>query len=125
MAAVGALLKHWRSVRSMSQLDLASEADVALAVATRFGLQIVDLSRLVVPRTVARHLPEGLARRFGLAPQRIEATGRKGVLHVAVTEPETIALLPELEAMTGVSLHAWITTPSSLRQLLHELYPVG
>ena len=107
---------------AVRQLDLVPEGEIARVVSNRYGLRIVDLARVVVPRTVVRHLPGPVARKFGLAPLRMDATGRRGLLHVALHDAETIALLPDIEAMIGTSLQPWVAVRSAVRRLIDDLY---
>jgi type IV pilus assembly protein PilB len=103
------------------RLGLASEADVADAVAQQLRLERVDLAGLrPTPEALAR-VPGYLAERHDLLPLRVA----EDTLVVATSDPSDTTALDDLRLVAEVrAVQPMVATPSSLDEARRRLYAV-
>jgi type IV pilus assembly protein PilB len=98
---------------------LASELEVATALAEILDLVVVDLSATPVDPAAARLIPRSLAERFGLL---ILGRTRAG-LRVAATDPTNVLALDDVRIQTRTrSLEVVVATPSQVRDQLSRIW---
>jgi type IV pilus assembly protein PilB len=116
--------RHGRPERlggTVVRLGLASESDVADAVAQQLRLERVDFGGLrPTPDALAR-VPGYLAERHDLLPLRVA----DDTLVVATSDPSDTAALDDLRLVAEVrAVHPVVATPSSLLEARRRLYAV-
>ncbi len=101
---------------------LASELEVATALAEILDLVVVDLSATPVDPAAARLIPRALAERFGLL-----ILGRtKSGLRVAATDPTNVLALDDVRIQTRTrSLEVVVATPSQVRDQLSRIWSLA
>ncbi|MDH4160397.1 MAG: GspE/PulE family protein [Actinomycetota bacterium] len=98
---------------------LATELEVATALAEILDLVVVDLSATPVDPAAARLIPRALAERFGLL---ILGRTRAG-LRVAATDPTNVLALDDVRIQTRTrSLEVVVATPSQVRDQLNRIW---
>jgi type IV pilus assembly protein PilB len=95
---------------------LASDGQIADAVARRFRLPVANLAA-AEPRTVTL-VPESLARRHQVVP--LSANDR--TIQIATADPRNLDLEQTLRFVTGREVSFQIASPSALAERLDELY---
>ena len=101
---------------------LATEKQVAQALASALGLQIVELGRMTPDPLVARILPKAVSDRHGVMVIAKEGNS----LRVAMSDPTNIVALDDVRAYTKASdLSIVVTIESELRQALGKVWSSG
>nr|WP_269330140.1 ATPase, T2SS/T4P/T4SS family [Kineosporia babensis] len=106
----------------VSDLRLATERDVAEALAKLLGLQIVDLSRTMPAPDVVRLLPRAVAERT-----RVLVLDRtpKGLL-VAAADPTNVLALDDVKLYTrSADITVMVATDSQIRDQLARAWSLG
>jgi hypothetical protein len=98
------------------QRQLASDAQILEAIASRFRFQVADLAK-PDPKLVAT-VPEQLARRFNVVP----VSQTDSYLEVATANPFDIDAEKMLAFATGREVRMLLGSPSKIREKLDELY---
>jgi type IV pilus assembly protein PilB len=92
--------------------DLASETEVAVALADLLALDVVDLASEPVDSTMVRLIPQAMAERFQLLILGQDESG----LRVAAADPTNVLALDDIRIHTRErSLHVVVATPSQIR----------
>ena len=100
-----------RSVASvLVDLKMASEEDIAKAVAEQLGLDYVDLAEEEIDPNAATSLSSDLARRYQVLPIAREDDD----LIVAMSDPANIFAIDDLRIMTGYEIRPVVATESDL-----------
>jgi len=80
---------------------IVSELDLTRALATKFGIEYLDLTRTQLDMSAAGLLSERLCRRYGAIPVRfIDDT----TLQVAMVDPANVLVADDLRIMTGYTI---------------------
>jgi type IV pilus assembly protein PilB len=99
-------------------LGLATEQDVAAALAEQLGLATVALARLQLDRETALLLPEAVARQLGAI-----AVSRNGDrIDVAVSDPTLDGLQAQLIDALSTPVRVLVATPSEVDQAINQSY---
>ena len=94
---------------------LATERQVAAALAHSLGLLMVDLTSSSVSATAARLIPRAAAERYGV----IGVSFVHDVLTVAMTDPTNVVALDDVRLYTGArSIAVVVATESAVRDYL-------
>jgi type IV pilus assembly protein PilB len=80
---------------------IISELDLTRALATKFGIEYLDLTRIQIDMAAADLLSERLCRRYGAIPVRFIDDG---TLQVAMVDPANVLVADDLRIMTGYTI---------------------
>jgi twitching motility protein PilT len=104
--------------KSLVELQLATEADLVRALATRLGMAFVDAGPGSVDPTAAQLVPRSLAERREALPV---AFGDGDELVVAVGDPNNSGAKEAIEAETGLRVTLALTVRRNLSSAIAEL----
>jgi type IV pilus assembly protein PilB len=96
--ALGAALAGERLGTTLLRLSLASDEDVADAVASQLRLPRVDIEQEPIDPAAVDQLPERIAVRHGVLPLRFD----DGALVVATADPSDVVALDDVRLAAGV-----------------------
>jgi type IV pilus assembly protein PilB len=80
---------------------IISELDLTKALATKFGIEYIDLTRIQLDVSAAGLLSERLCRRYGAIPVRFLDDN---TLQVAMVDPANVLVADDLRIMTGYTI---------------------
>ena len=99
----------------------AVERDVWRILAEYVGLPFDDLTGRRSSADLAHLAPSHVAFSYHLAPlENVD-----GVTTVAIAQPETLAALDEVTALTGTAITAVLSPPADLERFIQALYGLG
>jgi type IV pilus assembly protein PilB len=101
------------------RLRIASEEQIAAALASQLGLPFVDLSGEPIDPAAASKIPREFARREACVAFAID----KHVLTVAMADPLRISLVQELEDQTGCRIREVVATRRAILASIETAYP--
>ena len=101
---------------------IIDDAQLAKALAMRFGIEFTDLARPsdIDPAAVAT-LPERIARRYVLLPTKLESD----TLTVAMACPSNVFAIDAVRASTGLRVKVQSAPESAIRQAMDQYYEFG
>ena len=103
-------------------LGLATERQIADALADQLGLEVADLTKVAIAPEVVRLLPRGVAQRLGV----IVVARTADRLTVAVTDPTDVVALDDVRLHTGASeLTVLVATESQVRDHLTRVWSLS
>ncbi len=106
----------------ITQLGMATERQVAEALAQALGLELVDLGRTMVVPEHVRLLPRAVAERSGVII--LERDGNR--LKVATSDPTNVVSLDDVKLYTGAQdLHVLVATDSQVRDQLARAWSLS
>jgi len=109
--------KRPRLGRLVVERGLASESQVANAVADALGLPLVDLARMTIPSDVARLIPKAVGERHGILVLRREDRPGGPAITVAMSDPTNIVALDDIRLYTrAVEISVVVVADGALRQ---------
>jgi len=90
------------------------------AVARLLGMEMVQLSGLVLPKVLIDKVPSNVAHTYRIVPVHMQ----ENVLVVATADPDNLAALDDLKFMLGVSqVRPALTSEASIEEALKQYYP--
>jgi type IV pilus assembly protein PilB len=99
------LARQKDTLKRLGQLLLedkaVSELDLTKALATKFGIEYLDLTRVQLDMSAAGLLSERLCRRYGAIPVRFLDDS---TLQVAMIDPANVLVADDLRIMTGYTI---------------------
>src|SRR3954452_1342756 len=101
--------------------NFAKEEDVLPLLAEQFGMELVDLTKLVVDPETLRLMPTKLVHRRSLMPM----SRNNGTLTVATADPFDVYALDELQTLTGLHVHPVLASPREISRLIKTHFGVG
>jgi len=109
--------KRPRLGRLVVDKGLASERQVAQALAGALGLPLVDLSRMQIPTDIARLVPKAVSERHGVLVVSREDRAGGVALTVAMADPTNIVALDDVRLYTrSAEINVVVAADSELRQ---------
>jgi len=96
--------------------DVLSEEIRAGTLATRLGLEYVDLAQFAIDPELFRSIPVDLMFRYNFVPRR--RTGRG--LSVVVADPTDVLMIDELELLLGTSVSVCVGTQTAIQEILKK-----
>jgi type IV pilus assembly protein PilB len=103
-------------------MGMATELEVAQAIAEQLNLELVDLGRIVIRPDLVRQLPRAVAERAGVL--LLEHEGNR--LTVAATDPTNVVALDDVKLHTRVNdLRVVVATESQLREYLGRAWSLS
>ncbi len=106
--------------RIILSLGLASQDDIANAIARQLGLEFVDLGEMLLDEEILLHVPEQLARRHHVIPIKVE----NGTMLLGMEDPLDIVAMDDLRKLTGLEIKRAVITPDAFQRILSQ-YPVA
>jgi len=111
--------KRPRLGRLVVDKGLATERQVAQALATALGLPLIDIGRSQVPTDVARLIPKAVCERHGVLVIAREGT----LLTVAMSDPTNIVALDDIRLYTRTTdISVVVAADSDLRQQIGRMW---
>ncbi len=92
---------HKRLGEQLLDDKLVSELDLTKALATKFGIEYLDLTTLQIDMSAAGLLSERLCRRYSAIPVRFLDDS---TLQVAMIDPANVLIADDLRIMTGYTI---------------------
>jgi type IV pilus assembly protein PilB len=107
--------------RVIVDLGLASEVDIALALADQLGLATVDLSEVEPEPEALARVPRRLAERHHLLPLRLIGDG--GALEIAMSDPTNVVAVDDVRLTARTrSVRLRVATESAIADALRRAY---
>jgi type IV pilus assembly protein PilB len=98
------------------QVDVLSGELQAQRLASRLGLEYVDLEQFEIDPELFRAIPVDLMFRYNFVPRRRTETG----LQVVVADPADVLTIDELEMLLGTSIEICVGTQSAIQEILKK-----
>ncbi|MCU1588316.1 MAG: type secretion system protein, partial [Frankiales bacterium] len=103
-------------------MGMATEREVAQAIAEQLGLELVDLGRLPIKPEVVRLLPRAVAERAGVI--LVENDGAR--VKVAASDPTNVVALDDVKLHTRVNdVRVVVATESQVREYLARAWSLS
>jgi type IV pilus assembly protein PilB len=112
---------HERLGVVLVRLRIASEEQIAAALASQLGLPFVDWSNEPVDPAAVARIPKEFALREACVAIRMD----KHVLTVAMADPLRISLVQDLEDRTGCRIREVLATRRAILACIETAYPDG
>jgi len=106
--------------RVILAMGLASQDDIAAAVARQLGVDFVNLSDIILDEAILLRVPEHLARRHHVIPISVE----NGAMVLGMEDPLDIVAADDLGKLTGLEIKPAVITPDAFQRALSQ-YPVA
>lgn len=100
------------------EMGIVTEEDIVQALAKQLKLPYINLGTYLIDPTIARTVPEHVARRYQLIP--INKVGNK--LTVAMADPLNILAIDDIELMTGLVVRPVAATSKDIIQALDNAF---
>ncbi|HEX7138224.1 MAG TPA: ATPase, T2SS/T4P/T4SS family [Vicinamibacterales bacterium] len=101
------------------RLRIATEEQIAAALASQLGLQYADLSGEPIDPAAVSTIPKAFALREACVAIKLE----KHVLTVAMADPLCISLMQDLEDQTACRIREVVATRSAILAVIETAYP--
>jgi type IV pilus assembly protein PilB len=98
--------------------NLVSQEDVTKALADQFGIEMVDIEGMDVPREVIEMVPRDLAQEHNIIPIEMH----DGVLTVAMSDPLDLFTLDNLRFVINCPVECVLATSDSIKTALNRYY---
>ncbi|MDD2714385.1 MAG: type IV-A pilus assembly ATPase PilB [Candidatus Wallbacteria bacterium] len=100
------------------EMSVVKEEDIVQALAKQLKLPYLNLSTYLIDPTIARTVPEHVARRYQLIP--INKVGNK--LTVAMADPLNILAIDDIQLMTGLVVRPVVATSKDINAALTNAF---
>ncbi len=104
--------------QAIVRLGYATEVEVTQALAEAYGLAFMDLTGVVIPRTVIEVVPESIAREYVILPVACE----QGALVIAVSDPADHDLVARLQLILNRAIGVVVATREQIIESIHRHY---
>ena len=102
----------------LTQLGVATEEDIALALTAQYGFPYLPLESYELDDAMVRLIPEHVARQYCVIP--IDRVGNS--LTVSMADPSNVQAIEDIEMLTTCVVQAFISTPSDILKALERSY---
>src|SRR3990172_7268830 len=102
-------------------MGLLNDEQVAQALAEQMGLQVINLSEVVIPPDVLAYVTEPMAELYRIVP----VSFKDDTLTVAMCDPQKLSILDELRSFLGYDVRAAVTTERDILNTLERYYAAG
>src|SRR5262245_55598 len=99
----------------------AKEEHVLAALADEFGMELVDLTKVLVDPDTLKAMPLKLVHRRSIMP----LSRQNGTLVVAVGNPFDVYALDEFQTYTGLQIQPVLASPREISRLIKTHFGVG
>ncbi len=96
--------------------DFATEEARARAIAERYRLEYVDMSRFTIDQELLRSIPADLMLRCRFVPRRRDGEA----LEIVVSDPTDLPMIDELSLLLGTPVTVTVGTPSAIDAILNR-----
>ena len=96
--------------RVLVDANMVTEKDLVAALATRIGMEFVDLDEATVDARAATMLSESIMRRHGVLPIAFE----DGKLVVAMSDPSNVVAMDDVRTITKMEVKAVVATKADV-----------
>ena len=103
---------------ALIHLGYIKEDDILLTMKQQLNMPIVDISRIVVAEEVLRLLPEGIARKYEVAPVDIS----NGRLIVAMNDPTNYFALDDIRLAVGMLVRPVLARRNDILKAIDRYY---
>jgi type IV pilus assembly protein PilB len=107
--------------RILLDLGYVAEADLARALARRFGLRYVELTHADVAREAVNLVDRKVLRRHGVMPLRLE----NGRLVVAMSDPTDLYAIEDLTMLSGYPVTPAVAARGDIERAFERVFAVG
>ncbi|HEX2183467.1 MAG TPA: ATPase, T2SS/T4P/T4SS family, partial [Rubrobacteraceae bacterium] len=107
--------------RILLDLGYVAEADLARALARRFGLRYVELTHADVAREAVDLVDRKVLRRHGVMPLRLE----NGRLVVAMSDPTDLYAIEDLTMLSGYPVTPAVAARGDIERAFERVFAVG
>lgn len=111
--------------RSLVALGLCTEQTVVRARAMKFGLPSVRLDRVLPDRDILDLVGVDLAQRFQVLPLAVLGTSPRSTLQLAMSNPEAMQAVTEIEFKTGMKVSIVLAGDADLGAAIQRCYGDG
>ena len=109
---------HKRLGEILVEDGVVTELELTRALASKFGVECIDLTSVSLDPTAGALVPERLARRYGAVPVRFLDDGQ---LLVAMVDPANVFALDDLRIMTGFEIQPAIASAEDVFTAISKL----
>ena len=96
--------------------EVLSEEILARRLASRMGIEYVDLANFEIDAELFRSIPVDLMFRYNFVPRARAANG----LQIVVADPSDVLMIDELELLLGTSIEVVVGTPGAIQEILKK-----
>ena len=107
--------------RALLELGYVQEDDLLRLAGEELAIELVDLSRVEVPREAVQAVPSRIVHQKAIVP----VARRNGTLRVATSDPFDLYALDELRLLTGLQIEPVLAPAYQVRQLIKTYYGLG
>jgi len=102
-------------------MGLVNDDQLAQALAEQMGMQVINLSDVVVPPEVLSYVTEPMAQLYRIIP----ISFKDETLTIAMCDPQKLSILDELRSFLGYNVRAAVATERDVLRALERYYTVG
>ncbi len=102
----------------LTELGFVTSLDSARVLATRLGMEFVDLAAAPVDDIIAQRIPEDIARRYRAIP----ISEINGVLRVALADPTDVFALDDLGVITKSPIVPVVADPAQILECANRIW---
>src|SRR2546426_922136 len=99
-----------------AQESVLSEEAQARAIASRLGIECVDLTEFTIVPELFRNIPVELMFRYNFVPLRREGAR----LVIVVSDPSDVLMIDELEVLLGMPIEVAVGTKTAINEILKK-----
>ena len=100
------------------KLGFIEEEVLANFIASQQGLEIADLTNLIIPETLVQKIPEKVIREHEVIP----ISFKDGVITLAMSDPTDYNAIEEIQFLTGNRIETVLSTRSSILRAMNEYF---
>lgn len=104
---------------TLIKLGLVTEQDIVVALIVQCGLPYIAVNKYEVDKKVIDVIPASLARKYHIIP--LDRVG--DVLSVVMANPLDMAMIDEVERITGCKVATFIATKTEIDEAIEKWYP--
>ncbi len=99
-------------------MSMVNEDQVVLALAEQLGLQIINMTDMVIAPEVLSHLTQPMAELYRVIPIAF----KDGTLTVATCDPQKLSVIDELRSFLGYDIRPCVATEQEILAALDRFY---
>lgn len=107
--------------QALTQLGYCKEEDIARAMAKKWGLEFISLNQQGIDMAAANLITPEIAQKYKLLPVRI----KDGKLLVAMSNPNDIIAIDDIELLTGYEVQPVIVMDRELNMALEQFQNIS
>jgi hypothetical protein len=116
--------KVWRKKlgKALVATSAITEGNLVKFLSSYLGIPAAELGKVEVTDHLLRMIPKELAVKLNIFPVSALREGNRNVLRVAMTDPEDVNLVKEVEFGTGCKIHPMLAEESLLAKMVRKHY---